>query len=221
MTLLFALLSAFIGAVLILGGYRLARFIIPLWGFVSGLSLGGAVYGDMANTPFLGTVLGVIIGLAVGLLFAFLAYFYYVFAVVLMAGGLGYWLGSSFILLFGFEPGFLSAMLGLVLGILAGSAALLLNAPKYVLIVLTSLAGAVTTVGGILLLFRVVPLETFSYAAVNAALSNSFIWTMVALALAIIGLVFQSQTARRYDIEEWSLSEHSGHMTPTHPGGVR
>jgi hypothetical protein len=226
MRIFFALLTAFVSLVLLFGGYRLARFIIPLWGFVAGLSLGGAIYSDMASTPFLGTLLGVTIGVLVGLLFALLAYFYYALAVLVMAGALGYWAGSSFVLFFGFHPGILSTLVGLALGIAVGIGALLINAPKYVLIVLTAVAGAMAAVGSVLLLFNTIHLEDFSYTAINATVSNSFVWSMVALALAVIGIVSQARTTSGFEIEEWGWSEGHGthgthHAPPTHtPAGV-
>jgi hypothetical protein len=221
MRIIFALLTVFVGVLLLFGGYRLARFIIPIWGFVAGLSLGGAVYANMASTPFLGTVLGVIVGVVVGLLFALLAYFYYAIAVLVLIGGLGYWAGSSFILFFGFNPGILSFIVGLALGIMVGLLALYYNAPKWVLVVLSSLLGGMTTIGGVLLLFNTIPLSNFSYKAVNANISNSFWWTLVAGVLAIVGMIVQARSTRGYVLEEWGWSGHEHHPTPTHtPAGV-
>jgi hypothetical protein len=211
MRIFFALLAAFAGVVLLFGGYRLARFIIPLWGFIAGLSLGGAVYSNMASTPFLGTALGILIGVLAGLVFALLAYFYYALAVIVLAGGLGYWAGSSFILLLGFNPGVLSFLVGLALGSAVGLLALYYNAPKWFLVLLTSLAGASAVVGGVLLLFNTIPLESFSYNAVNLVVSNSFWWSLIALALTVVGITTQYRTTHQYEIEEWGWTGHDNH----------
>src|SRR5947209_19982489 len=120
MRILFALLSAIIGLMLVFGGYRLARIVIPLWGFIAGLSLGGAVIADMSNNPFLGTFLGVMVGLVMGLIFGLFAYLYYSVAVIVLIGSLGYWAGSSFIMFLGFNHGLLSTLSGLALGIIVG-----------------------------------------------------------------------------------------------------
>src|SRR4051812_31498612 len=95
MRFLIALLSVGLGAVLLFSGYRLARFVIPAMGFLTGLSLGGAVYSDLADTPFLATFAGIFVGILFGVLFAALAYAYYYVAVVLLGAGLGYLLGSG------------------------------------------------------------------------------------------------------------------------------
>lgn len=222
MRILFALITAAAGLLLVFGGYRFARFAIPILGFVAGLSLGGALISDADGTSFLGTVLGVSIGILLGAVLALFAYFYYSLAIVVLAASLGYWAGSSFMLFLGLNRGLLSTLVGIGLGLIAGIAALLVNAPKYSLIILTSVIGAVTTVGGILLLFNEIPLSTFSYAAAHVSISNSWFWSLTTLALAIIGMVEQNSTTRYYEFEEWSYSDHTHHHIPptTHPTRV-
>ena len=221
MRIIFALLALFIGAGLILAGYRLARFMIPLWGFLAGLAVGGDVVSGLNHTPFLGTVLGILVGLGLGLLLAVFAYLYYSIAVIVLVGAAGYWLGSSTILLFGFDPGVLSVVVGSALGILFGILALVYNAPKYSLIVISSVAGAMAAVGGTMLLFNKLPLDSFSYATINHAVSNSFWWTLLAIVGALAGIIFQVMTTARYNFEAWTVSNfggdgHGSHM-PTHP----
>jgi|GEM_PF-1017161 len=218
MRIFFALLSAVIGLLLVFSGYRLGRLLIPLMGFMVGLSLGGAVIGDLAGEVFLGTLLGVVVGLTSGLLLALLAYFYYYIAVIIMTGGLGYWLGSGFILLLGFSPGALSVLVGIGIGILVGLAAIATDMPKYVLMVLTTFAGAVMTVGGIMLLFNQIPFDTYSYTTARVALSNSFWWSAVGVVLFVAGLVAQIRTTgEEYYLGEWSMAsdDHTHRMPPT------
>jgi len=209
MRILFALLILLAGVALLARGYRFARILIPLWGFIAGLSIGGAIIADMDSAPFLGTVLGILVGLVLGAIFALLAYLYYAAAVVILAAAAGYWAGSSFITLLGFDAGFLSAAVGLLAGIAVAVAAILSNAPKYVLIFLTAMAGAMAVVGGVLLLFNQIPLDSFSYAAVNQALSVSFVWTIVAVASMIAGIVFQVRTTENYTLEAWITGDHT------------
>lgn len=206
MRLVFALLSGLIGLMLVFGGYRLARLFIPIIGFLAGLELGGAVISNMQSTPFLGTLAGVTVGLIAGVIFALLAYAYYYLAVVILTGSLGYLVGSSFILLLGFQPGFLSAMIGLAVGVVFGLMAVFGNAAKYLLIIATAAAGAIATVGGVLLLFNQIPLDAYSLGTANIAIGNSFIWTVVTLILAIVGISTQIQTSREYELEMWAVT---------------
>jgi hypothetical protein len=203
MDILLGLITAAVALLLLFGGYRLGRIAIPLWGFIVGVSLGGAVAGDLADTPFLATFAGIFVGLAMGLLFAILAYLYYGFAVIMLVAGVGYWLGSGFFLLLGLQPGLISALSGLALGLAFGLAALLFNAPKYVLIVLSSVAGAVLMVGAIMLIFNQLPRESFSYATARAVVADSVWWSIVAVLLAIGGMVVQIATTARYEFEKW------------------
>ncbi|MET0980215.1 MAG: hypothetical protein ABWX90_03105 [Candidatus Saccharimonadales bacterium] len=209
MTLLFALLSLAIGATLVLLGYRFARILLPLLGFLSGLSIGGAVISDIGGTVFLGTALGIIVGIISGLILAALAYFYYYMAVTIAAASLGYWAGSGLILLLGFSPGILSVLAGIAVGTLVGVLSVMSNVPKYVLITLTSFAGAILTVGGVMLLFGQIPLEAYSYTAANIAVSNSFIWTVVTFGLFGIGVISQIVTTNNYELSEWNVGQHN------------
>jgi hypothetical protein len=186
-------------------------------GFIAGLTLGGAIVADAAGSSFLGTFLGVIIGIISGSILALLAYLYYSLAVIVLTASLGYWAGSGIVLLLGFKPGLLSALVGIALGIFTGIVALISNAPKYVLIVLTALAGSVATVGGVLLLFNQIPLDTFSYTTTAVALSNSFFWTLAALALLVAGLIEQAQSTRGYEFEEWAVSNDGAPPTKQQP----
>lgn len=209
MTLLFALLSIVIGASLVLVGYRFARILLPLMGFLLGLSIGGAVISDIGGTVFLGTALGIVVGIISGLVLAALAYFYYYLAVVIAAASLGYWAGSGLILLLGFSPGLLSVLAGLGVGALVGALSVISNVPKYVLITLTSFAGAITAVGGVMLLFGQIPLDAFSYTTASIAVSNSFIWTVIAFGLFGVGVISQIATTNNYELAEWNTGQHN------------
>lgn len=219
MRILLSLIILALGVTLLLVGVRAARVLIALWGFLSGLAIGGALISAMSSAPLLGTALGIITGLFFGVFLGVAAYVYYAAAVIITIGMVGYWLGSSFILLFGIQPGFLSTVTGLVLGVVTGIGALLARAPKYVLIGITSVVGAITTVGSIMLLFNVVTVETFSYAATQAAISGSLFWTLFMLALAAVGMVLQSRLSSNYLLEPWTNDER--HDTTPHATAVR
>lgn len=203
----FALVSMLLGFALCFGGYRLARIIIPLWGLLAGFMLGASGVSDALNNGFIGTTLGIVVGLVVGLLFALLAYFFFSLAVILFSASLGYWLGTSMILLLGLDKGFLSATVGIIIGIVFGLVALFGNITKYFLIVATALGGAVVLFGGVLLLFNKIQLDAFSYAAASQAVNQSWFLSLLALLLGIIGIVFQVQTNKTYVIEQWGVIE--------------
>lgn len=203
----FALISILLGLVLTFGGYRLARIIIPLWGLFAGFMLGASGVSDALNNSFIGTTMGIIVGLIVGVVFALLAYFFFSLAVILFTATIGYWLGTSMILFLGFDKGFLSATLGIIIGAIFGLVAIFGNLTKYFLIIATAIGGAVVVFGGFLLMFNKIQLDAFSYAAASEAVSQSWMLTLLAAVLGIIGIVFQVQSNRTYMLETWGVIE--------------
>ena len=200
---IFALFAGLLGLALCFAGYRLARILIPLWGLLAGFTLGAAGVSDALNNSFIGTTMGIVVGVIVGLVFALLAYFFFSLAVILFTASLGYWIGTSLVLFLGFDKGFLSAVVGIVLGAIFGFFALFGNLTKYYLIVSTAIGGAVVVLGGFLLLFNKIELDAFNYAAVSQTVANSWLSLGLALVLAAVGLVFQIKSNPNYTLEEW------------------
>lgn len=218
--LLFALLLGGLGALLLFAGYRFARVMLTFWGLIGGFMAGSAIFTDFSGDTFLATTAGIVTGVLVGLLFGALAYFYYGFAVVLLCAGLGYAIGSGFITMLGIDPGFLSTTVGVAAGALFGLMAVALHVPKALLIVLTSVAGAVTAIGAVLVLFNQIPLSFYSYSAARVVIANSWAWALVGIALAVVGMAAQFALDKNYELEEWSMGHedsHDSHHTTT-PG---
>jgi Domain of unknown function (DUF4203) len=201
--LLFALIAVGLGTVLLFAGYRLARIILPLWGLFAGFTLGASAASDAFSNEFIGTTIGIIVGLIVGLVFALFAYFFYSLAVVLLGGTIGYWIGSGFITLLGFNKGFLAAALGIFVGVIFAVVALVMNAPKYFLIGASALGGAVAIIGGIMLLLNKIELSAFNYAAASTVISDSWLWLTVTAVVAVIGAVSQIKSNPDYEFAAW------------------
>ena len=201
---LFALLAGGIGLLLLSAGYRFARILIPIWAFFAGFAVGAAVFADAANTGFIATTLGWVIGLIVGLVFALFAYFFYSLAVVLLGATTGYWMGTAFMSWIGFNKGFLSAVVGISLGIVFALATIGLNVAKYLLIALTSIAGATAIIGGVLVLFNKIELSAFDYTTASNAISDSVLWSVVLFVLITVGIVVQTITTANYTLDDWT-----------------
>lgn len=215
MTIFMALCSALIGLGLVFGGYQLARVVIPLMGFFAGLSLGGAIIADTAGSSFLGTTMGLVVGVAAGIALAIFAYLFYYAAIVVLTAGMGYLAGSGLLLWLGFSPGLISALAGITVGAVMGIVAVMTDVPKVLLIILTTIAGAVLTVGGLMLLFHVVPVEVYSYTTARFAISNSFLWSVAAILLAGFGAAAQSMMTRDFTLEEWNYMNEASHTPKT------
>lgn len=211
-----------IGAValyLLFAGFRFARSAISLWGFVVGYLLGGTVASDMLNVGSFGTNRSALLGLALAIFSALFAYTYYGFALIVLLGGIGYWLGSGFLLLLGFVPGAVSAIGGLLIGSAGAIAILRFGVTKYTLIILTSLAGSVSLIGSILVVLHKASLESLSYISVTTGTVSSLLWLLAAIAFTAIGVSIQTLTTPDRECEKWILhssgggSRHSGART--------
>ncbi len=128
---IFALLAGGLGVLLLTAGYRFARILIPLWAFFAGFSVGAAVFADATSVGFIATTMGIVTGLIIGFVFALFAYFFYSLAVVLLGATTGYWIGTAFMSWIGFSKGFLSAVVGISLGVVFALATIGLNVAKY------------------------------------------------------------------------------------------
>ena len=196
-----------VGAVFCFVGYRFFRILIAIWGFFAGFNLGTAAMTSLFNNAFLGTTTGIVLGLVIGLVFAALAYFFYYFAVVLLGASAGYTLGSGLIGAIGLNnPGFVSVIVGVVLAVIFAIVILLFNLPKLLIMVFTALGGAVAMLAGLLILFGQVKVAYLQYGDAVALVKASWFWSIVAIALAIVGFLAQWRTMQEYNLE-WSQSQ--------------
>lgn len=209
------LLTVLLGLSLVFWGYQFARIVISIWGGLAGLSIGGALAAGMSGTPFLGTTLGILVGVVLGLIFAIFAYLYYSVAVIVLGVSFGYMLGSGLMALIGLPGGLLSVILGIIVGGLFGVGIIFLDAPRYILIGITAVTGAIATIGGLLVTTGQIPLGLFYYPVVRAVVADSAIWTLLALALAAVGIYVQTVNTRSFAFEAWGETETSVPPTTT------
>jgi Domain of unknown function (DUF4203) len=206
-----------VGAAFCFAGYRFFRILIAIWGFFAGFNLGAAGMTALFGQNFLGTTTGWVVGLVVGLVIAVLAYFFYYVAVVLLGASVGYSLGSGLIAAFGLNnPGFLSVTVGIVLAVVFAFLILALNLPKLLIMVMTALGGAVAILGGLLILTGQIPSTgstALQYGVAVALVRASWFWSIVAIALAVVGFLAQWRTTQEYTLA-WSQSQYQS-GTPT------
>jgi hypothetical protein len=204
-TILVALIAVLLGLALTLGGYRFFVILLPIWGFFAGFSATASAITGFWGSSFLATVTSWVIGILVGLLFAALAYLFYYAAVVILGATVGYQLGIGFMTWIGFKLGFISVLVGLLVAVVFAFGVWYLKVPKLLIIVLTSLAGAASLLAGVFLTFGIIPLADLQWGAVGAVVRQSWWWTLVYLALALLGIAAQWQmTSSSYTLEAYS-----------------
>ncbi len=150
------LLAILIGAAWATYGLKAFTILLPIWAFFIGL-LAGANWGfEFLGEGFLGTVTSWIIGLVLGVVLAALSYFFYYAAIALLGGTVGYTLTAGLLAAIGLD-GFLSVVLGLIVGVLFAVAVIITAAPILLVIVLTAFSGAAAVVNGALILLGTDP----------------------------------------------------------------
>ena len=138
---------------MIFAGQFVLRLVIPIWGFFAGFAFGAGLFAGLADERFLGTVLGWVTGFVFALIFALFAYLYYAVAVILAMAGFGFAIGSGLVVALGIDWNWVAVLVGVVVGAVLGLVSIFGNMPMIVLAVASSIAGAVSVVAGLMLVF--------------------------------------------------------------------
>jgi hypothetical protein len=189
------MIALLFGLAITFGGYRLFITLLPIWGFVFGFGLGAQTLQVVFGYGFLSTVTSWIVGFIIGALFAVLSYMFYVFAVALLAGSVGYAIGVSLSLWFGLNPGFIPWVIGLVLGTLLIVVTLMFDLQKYMIVIGTSVIGAGTLIGTMLVGVVGMAMVRFTENPIQTMLQDSPIWTILFLILVFSGVIVQLRTS--------------------------
>ena len=203
-TLVAGALLLFLGGLVAFGGYRLFLVLLPIYGFFFGLSFGAHSVQALFGDGFLATTTSWVIGFFIGLLFGLLSYLFWVFAVALVAGSLGYGLVAAVFGLFDADLDVLVWIIGVVVGLVFAIGAVVLNLQKAVVIVATALLGAWTIVATFLFLFTDATPETLAENGAKVVLDDHPLWFLIFAVVAAFGMVFQFMANRTYEIERYN-----------------
>jgi hypothetical protein len=193
-----------IGGVFCFWGYFAMRLVIPIWGFFAGFMLGAGATSFFDDSEFLSTVLGWVLGFFVGLLFAVLAYLFYEIAVVLAFASIGFTLGSALMTALNIDWNWFVILAGVALGIVFGIVAVVTELPMVLLVVFSTIAGALAITAGLMLVFNAIDTKDWSSTAVVDLIDDDWWWWVIAFALAIAGLVAQMSVITRM---RWSMHQ--------------
>jgi hypothetical protein len=200
-----SLIAFIFGLVLAFGGYRLFLVLLPIWGFFFGLIFGAQAMQALFGTGFFAEVTSWVVGFVVGAVFAVLSYLFYILAVAVLAGSLGYTIAVGLMMAVGFSMGPLLWIIGVVAGIALAVVTLMFNLQKWVIIIATSLLGAGVVFGTFILMFN--PQAEVVANPVKLALSQSPLLMILFAALAIFGIVVQVRQNRNYTIATYNRWE--------------
>ncbi len=202
------LIGTLFGLFLAFAGYRFFLFLLPIWGFFFGLVLGAHTMQSLFGMGFLATVTSWVVGFVVGAIFAVLSYLFYMFAVVMIAGFLGYAVGAGVMLAIFPQANFMSWLVGLVVAVILAIVTLRFNLQKYVIIVATSVLGAGAVFSTFLFMFF--PATKLLENPVRLALAASPLLTILFVVLAICAIVFQIRVNRSFELESYDRWSEAG-----------
>jgi hypothetical protein len=202
--IILGLLAILAGGVMLLAGRLVLRFVLPIWGFFAGFAFGAGLVAELADERVLGTVLGWILGLICALLFAVFAYLYFAVAVILAMTAFGFAIGSGVVVALGIDWNWLAVLVGVGVGAVIGLLSVITNMPMIVLVVFSSIAGAVGVVAGLMLLVGSLDSADFTRGAFTDAVQDSWGWYLTLLVLAFAGIFAQAmqRLMMRRTIEE-------------------
>ena len=197
------LIALLFGAFVCFAGYRFFLVLLPIWGFFFGFGVGAQAVQAFLGQAFLGTVTSWVVGFIVAVLFAVLSYLFYIVAVALMGGSLGYGLAVSLLGAIGFPFGFITWLIGIAVGAVLAYVTIAFNLQKYVIIIATALGGAGLAVGTLLLGFEGMALAEASQNPAQVMLRGSPFMTIVFLVMAIAGIFVQWRASQSFEIEAY------------------
>jgi hypothetical protein len=200
------LIGILFGLVLCFAGYRLFVVLLPLWGFVFGLMFGVQTIQVLFGVGFLATVTSWVVGLIIGAIFAALSYLFYIAAVAILAGSLGYAVTVGFLLWVGMDLGWLMWIIAIVVAIALAVVTIVFNLQKWLVIAATAVLGAAAMIETVVFMF--VPAAQFLENPVKAATDLSPWLLIFGIVVAILGIVAQVMNTRNFavaDYRRWDM----------------
>jgi hypothetical protein len=197
------LIGILFGLVVCFAGYRLFLVLLPIWGFIFGLVFGAQTMQALlpANFPMFASVTSWVVGFIVGGVFAVLSYLFYMVAVAIIAGSLGYSIGAGLLLAIGMQMNFLVWLIGIVVAVVLVVVTFRFNLAKWVIIIATGVAGAELIIGSIILMFY--PHADILANPVKAVLNASPLTAILGIVVAVLGILAQVRQSRNFKLAEY------------------
>jgi hypothetical protein len=195
-------IGSIFGLLLAFFGYRLFLVLLPIWGFFFGLWLGADTMQVLFGEAFLATITSWVVGFVVGAVFAVLSYLFYIFAVAVISGALGYFAAISIMLAIGVDPGILVWLVGIIVGVVFIFVTFQFNLQKYAIIIATAFLGSAATFATFILLFN--PLARFLENPVKVALEQSWFLLVIFALMVAAGIVVQVVQNKTYTLESYN-----------------
>ncbi len=189
--IIIGILAIAIGVLFCFWGYLAMRVIIPIWGAFAGFILGAGLVASFAHETFLASFTAWVVGVIVGVVFGALAYIYYEISVFLAMAAIGFAIGTGAMVALGVTWSWLIVLVGVAVGLVLATIAMIGDLPMALLTLLTATSGATVIVAGIMLMTGVIAVDDLSSGATTQRLNDDWWWYLVYLALVIGGVLNQ------------------------------
>jgi len=196
-----ATIAFLFGLLLCFAGYKFFLFLLPIWGFFFGLWLGAQTMQALFGVGAFATVTSWVVGFVVGVVFAVLSYFFYMAAVAIIAGSLGYFAAVGILGAIGLNMGFLVWLVGIAAAIALAFVTFKFNLQKWVIIIATSLMGAAVIFGGFFVLFN--PAAQLMDNPIRAFLASNPLLMILALVTAAFGIFVQYRNTQTFTLDSY------------------
>ncbi len=197
------MIALLFGLALCFLGYRLFLLLLPIWAFVFGFGLGAQTVQVLFGDAFLATVTSWMVGFIVAVVFAVLAYLFYVLAVALIAGSLGYSVAVGLLTALGLDFGLIVWLIGLVAAVVLALVVLRFNIQKLVIEIATAFLGAGAMVGTFVALFSGLRSTELIQLGTKWVLQNP-LWLIVFIVLGVLGTWAQMRNDRRFEVTTYN-----------------
>jgi len=208
-TILVGLILLAFGIAFTFYGFRAFLVLLPIIGFIGGFYIGAQAMQIALNETFLATLLSIIVGLVAGVIGAFASYLFMMFAIILVAGIMGFAIAAGVLDLLGLDTG----CIGFLVGLGSAGAAVWLTMRyklvRYVLIVMTAILGANAILLSVLLFLNRVTVEqiTSPSGTIAPVIQNPTLYILLFLGLVIAGIYVQFIASRDFDFENIKIFE--------------
>ena len=197
------LIGTMFGVLLAFAGYRLFLVLLPIWGFFFGFLLGGETVQWLFNgTGLFVDVTGWVVGLVVGAIFAVLSYLFYIAAVAIIAGSLGYFIAVYGLMAIGMKANFLLWLIGIVVGVVFIFVTLQFNLQKWAIIIATALLGAAVSFGTIIQILY--PATNLLDNPVKVFLNQSWFLLLCFALMVAAGIVVQYMHNKSFTVDNYN-----------------
>jgi hypothetical protein len=190
-------------------GFRAFLILLPIIGFISGFYIGAQAMQIALNETFLATLLSIIVGLVAGVIGAFASYLFMIFAIIIVAGIMGFAIAAGILDLLGLDTGCIGFLVGL--GTAGGAVWLTMRYKlvRYVLIVMTAILGANAILLSVLLFLNRVSVEDIvsPLGTIAPILGDSTLYILLFVGLVGAGIYVQFLASRDFDYENIKIFE--------------